>query len=440
MPLRDLLVTTIVLGSLPFCFFRPWIGLLVWAWLGYMNPHRLTWNVAFHTPFSQMVAIATLGGLLWTRDRRPLPRTREVYLMAGLWLVFLLSTTFTAIEPERAWEHFGRVTKILTMIFVTLLLFQDRKRLHILLVVIALSIGFYGLKGGIWAIFTAGKYRVYGPPNSFIGDNNLLGFALNMTLPLLFFLRREEPRAWLRHLLLATFGFSIVAVLITYSRGAFLTLLVVMGVLVLKSRARSLAVVLVLLAVPVALASLPEHWKGRIESIATYQDDGSATQRFKSWYVAYRLGRDHPVFGAGFRPFSPAVYERYIPGYQDKHDAHNIFLQMLAEHGFSGLVLYCWLIVTVFITLRRIMRATRGDPAKTWASHYAHMLETSMIAYLVGGIFVNQPHFDLFYHLVAAAVIVHQLTAQQTADGGAPAPAPVQRLLPLGRPRRLESE
>ena len=39
--MRDLLVTGIVFGVLPFVFKRPWIGILLWSWLGYMNPHRL---------------------------------------------------------------------------------------------------------------------------------------------------------------------------------------------------------------------------------------------------------------------------------------------------------------------------------------------------------------------------------------------------------------
>ena len=49
--MRDLFVTLIVLGALPFAFLRPSIGVLTFSWLSYMNPHRLTWGFAYDFPF-----------------------------------------------------------------------------------------------------------------------------------------------------------------------------------------------------------------------------------------------------------------------------------------------------------------------------------------------------------------------------------------------------
>ena len=37
--MRDLIVTLAVLGSLPLIFLRPWVGVLVWVWISFMNPH-----------------------------------------------------------------------------------------------------------------------------------------------------------------------------------------------------------------------------------------------------------------------------------------------------------------------------------------------------------------------------------------------------------------
>jgi len=217
MPIRDILIATVIFASLPVCFSRPWIGVLVWSWIGYMNPHRLTWGFAYRMPFAQMVAVATLAGLLFTKDRYPLPRTREVYLLIALWGVFFLTTLF-ALYPEDAWLQLAKVSKILLMTFVTLMLFQDAKKLHALIWVIALSIGFYGLKGGVWAVLSGGQNMVLGPAGSFIEGNTAIGLALNMVLPLLLILRREETRPWLRHFLSAMFGFSVVAIFHAFSR------------------------------------------------------------------------------------------------------------------------------------------------------------------------------------------------------------------------------
>jgi len=50
--MRDLFVTAVIFGLLPFIFKRPWVGILVWAWLSYMNPHRLAWGFALISPLT----------------------------------------------------------------------------------------------------------------------------------------------------------------------------------------------------------------------------------------------------------------------------------------------------------------------------------------------------------------------------------------------------
>src|SRR5262249_10965554 len=149
-------------------------------------------------PVAQLVAAATLLGTITTKDRDRLPMERETVLMIGLWIVFTISTMLS-IYPDDAWARYTQVSKILLITFVTLLFFADRKRLRYLLLVTGLSIGFFGLKGGIFSIATGGNYRIYGPPGSFIEDNNDFGLAVLMVVPLLVYLAREEPRKWIRY-------------------------------------------------------------------------------------------------------------------------------------------------------------------------------------------------------------------------------------------------
>ena len=73
MPIRDVLLTGFIVGMLPFCFLRPWLGVLMWIWFGLMGPHTLVWGFAYNYPFAQLIAIATLAGLPFTQ-RQPLPQ------------------------------------------------------------------------------------------------------------------------------------------------------------------------------------------------------------------------------------------------------------------------------------------------------------------------------------------------------------------------------
>jgi len=198
MPVRDIVLVVVIAGLLPLCFFRTWTGLLVWTWLAFMNPHRLTWGFASSLPFSEWVAMATLGGLVFSGDRKPFVWTRETILLLALWAWFCV-TTLTALYPEAATAQPVTVSKVLLMAFLVIPFFQDRRRLRVLLLVVAGSIGYFGLKGGIWVLLTGGENRVLGVgTDTGISTNNALALALNMCLPIFFYLAKEEPRRWLR--------------------------------------------------------------------------------------------------------------------------------------------------------------------------------------------------------------------------------------------------
>ncbi len=419
----DILLIALVVASLPVCIWRPWIGVLVFTWLGCMHPHRIVGGLADDLPLSRLVALATLLGLLFTRQRYALPRRRELYLLGGLWLTFLASTMLTALEPQRAWSDFVEVSKIMVMAGVTMVLFQDRAKLHALLLVIALSIGIVGIGGGLWGFYTGFHAPLFGPPHSNISDNNGLGFVLVVVLPLLAYVRQAEERAPLRALLLIAFGLSIIALFATYSRGAFVGFCLVLALIAVQIRTKDLALLGTgLAACLVFYLFAPQQWVERIETITptAYRTDPSGVKRMKSWYVALRLGADHPFLGAGFRPFSPAVYQRYLAGYSDDHDAHSHFLQVFAEHGLIGLGLFVALLVSVLLRLWRLARLTRGDPHREWIGRCAQSVGVAVIAYVAGGMFINLPYFDLYYELVAVVVILQEIAT--SADGRACAP------------------
>jgi putative inorganic carbon (HCO3(-)) transporter len=406
-------LTLLIVAALPLCARRPWIGVLLFAWIGYMNPHRLLGGFAYGMPYAKLVAAATLLGLLFTRERYPLPRTREVYLVVALWVVFVGSTFLVALQPDVARAKLAEISKIFLMTGVTLVLFQDRYKLRLLLLVIALSIGLLGSGGALWSLYTGFANRLYGPPQSFLGDNNAFGYTLTMALPIIALARHQAESLWLRRLLLVMFGLSIIAVFATYSRGALIGLCLSLPLVLALMWRRDAALLLATAAACLAIYSAPRQWVERMQTITptAYRDTSSGSKRMKSWYVALRLGLDHPVLGAGFRPFEPDVYDRYMPGYWDNHDAHNHYLQVFAEHGVPGLLLFVGLLIALFLTLVRTVRATRGDPAREWIAETAQLIAVSLVAYVVGGMFLNMPYFDLFYQL-AAAVLILQLAAR----------------------------
>jgi len=409
MSLRDVFVMAVVIGALPVSFLRPWVGVLVFSWLGYMTPHRLTWGFAHDFPAAQLVAVAVLGGLLVTKERQALPLTREVVLLLLLWSLFGVSTLF-AVYPDDALAALVKLSKILVMTLVTMMLFQDRTKLRLLLWVIALSLGFYGVKAGVWGILTGGQHRFDGPEGSFLEGNTNIGLALVMNLPILWYLREDESRSWLRWTLLGACALSIVAILVTYSRGAFLGLVAVLGMLALRGRNKAAGVFILCVTALVIALLLPEQWSQRMETIQGYEQDNSSMERIDAWTFAWRVGVESPLVGAGFRCFTPEMYQRYYPESRNyRVDAHSIFFQVLAEHGFTGLILFATLLVCAVLSLERIKSITRGHREHAWAHAYAQMLQACFVGYIVCGLFLSRSYFDLFYQLLAVAVVLKRL-------------------------------
>jgi O-antigen ligase len=81
------------------------------------------------------------------------------------------------------------------------------------------------------------------------------------------------------------------------------------------------------------------------------------------------------------------------------HVAHNTYLQILAEAGYFGLVLYVILLITAFWTFETARRRARML-GYGWAEGGARYLSASLVAFMVGGTFLNRAHFDLTYHVM----------------------------------------
>jgi putative inorganic carbon (HCO3(-)) transporter len=408
MPFRDAVLALVIFGSLPVCFARPWVGVLVWTWLGFMSPHRLGWGFAQNFGFSELVAVATLGGLILTSDRRPVPRGLTPVLLFAFWGITGFSTMFARYQ-NLAWADLNQLSKILLMCVVTMMLIHDRAKLRWFLLVMSLSIGFYGVKAGLWALLPGSEHgRALGPEGSFIGDNNGLALGLSMTVPLLFFLAQEERRRWLRLGLYVTCALSALTIVFTYSRGGFLGLAAVCLMMLVRARKWTAAAAVVVVGAAVLMWLAPQQWSGRIGTIATYEADMSAMSRLWAWGIGWQLALESPLLGWGFRIYSPEIWARFMPGYHTWHNAHSVYFQVLAEHGFTGLFLFLGLLMSALGDLRAARREARGSDERAWVIPYAGGIEAGIVAFMVAGTFYNLAYADLIYVLIALSSILRQ--------------------------------
>jgi len=136
------------------------------------------------------------------------------------------------------------------------------------------------------------------------------------------------------------------------------------------------------------------------ESLGSVADDGSAAERFRIWRTAAQIIRDHPVVGVGVGAY-PMVNAQYAPreahgsGGLGAKDTHSTYLNVLAEMGYPGLILFLGILISVIVPAERIRRSCkRLMPASAQQLLY---LELGLMGFLVSGIWGSYARISFFY-------------------------------------------
>jgi len=418
---RDILITLIVLGALPYAFRHPYIGVYLWTWISVMNPHRLAWGFAYSAPFAAMAAGVTLIGLMITKDPIRLPRSAPVYMLIAFTVWMMISTAF-AVFPADSLVWLQRALKIMLMTLVAMAVLHEKKHIQAFVWINTLSLAFYGIKGGIYTIRTAGGGMVWGP-GGFIQGNNEIGLAILMTIPFLYYLKLTTENKWVRHGLTLAMMLSAVAVLGTQSRGAFLAIAAISVVLWWRSPRKVLFGTGVVVAGIMALSIMPWSVEEKVRSITEYETDSSAVGRLNAWETAINIANDRPT-GAGFEMYNPTVWELYapIPDESRASDpsiiraAHSIYFQVLGEHGWPGLAIFLALWVVTWFEASRLRKRTRHIPEYSWVFHLAGMSQVSLVGFAVGGAFLSLAYVDFAYNVIVILVVTHRWLAIELSE------------------------
>ena len=415
--MRDLVLALILIVGTLKALKHPYIGMLLWTWLSIMNPHRISWALSMY-PVAAIVGGATLIGLFITRDRRHFFMTAPstLFLLFTLWMCVTYPFSF---YPEACTEMLVKVLKINFMIFIAMMVLYNRRHIVTLVWVLVFSIGFYGVKGGIFTIATGGSFRVWGPEGSYIEGNNEVALAIILVIPLMYFLRSLYTHRWIRLAFLLAMLLSAVAAIGSQSRGALLAIIAMVGLFWLRLDSTGVAgkkqvgsqkaaFAVVILAAGVALTMfMPDSWHSRMNTIETYQEDGSAMGRINAWYMAWNLAT-HNFFGGGFDIYNLTVFFAYAPDQKDVHAAHSIYFQVLGEHGFIGLVLFLLMWLATWRWAGWLRTQAKMDAETEWASVLGAMVQASLAGYAVGGAFLSLAYFDLPYNLLVIVVVTRR--------------------------------
>ena len=418
--MRDVIVSLFIIGALPTCFRRPFIGLLLFTLLAYMRLQDLTWGFARFQRWSFYVAVVTFAGFLLSKeiDKRFMLPDMRCWIMVLLAMLVGASILFSERPVPADLNNYIEYAKIIGIALFTTGVVKNREYMRILVWVIALSFGFYGVKNGVAMIVSGGSLVIIQGPGGMLSDNNDFALALCMGIPMLLHLGIAERRPILRRTMIAMVPLMVLTIIATHSRGAFLALSATVAVLVWRSQNRVAGFALCVLVAIAGVIAAPKAYIDRISTIKTYQADGSAVGRLEAWKVAGNMIVHRPLLGVGFEKFQQS-YRRYDPKGGEGTGVrvtHNSYLQIWAECGTPAFLLYLLLILLSFVDLWKIRAQARLRYHSSWILSYTTMFEASLVAFVVGSLFLNRAHFDLFYHFVAIVIVFGKIARDAMAD------------------------
>lgn len=400
--MRDILIITIVFAGSLYALRQPWIGVMLWTWISLMNPHALAYGFSQSFPVAATVAGATFIGLLITKERRN-PFISAPVTWLALFMAWMCITYLFSYNLEGSTEMLKKVMKIDVMLLITLALLSTRKHIDTFIWIVVFSLGFYGVKGGIFTLTTGGSHRVWGP-GGFIGGNNEIALALIITIPFMYYLNLIATNKWVKRGLLAAILLSAAAALGSHSRGAFLAIAAMSVYMWLKSPKKLLFGSAMLVAGIALLIFMPDEWGMRMNTIKNYEEDGSAMGRINAWWMAYNLAKVR-ITGGGFDIYTPEIFAVYAPDPIDIHAAHSIFFQVLGEHGFIGLFLFLGIWWSTWRNAAWLIKNGSQSPETQWCQYLGAMCQVSILGYAVGGAFLSLAYFDLPYNAMIMVVL-----------------------------------
>lgn len=340
---------------------------------------------------------------------------KEVNLVLLFGLLGLLSIPL-AISPADGWHEFsGTFIRCIVIFVVMVNVVRTHARLRALLF-LTLAVSIWLSLGAVndyrLGLMTIEGYRVGGRGGGIFGNPNDMALHLVTVFPVAIALCFATRGTVLKMLFGAAALLMLAAVVLTYSRGGFIGLLVASAFLAWKigHRHRFSIAVVGLVSLLLFLALAPDNYAARLASIFVPSLDpvGSADMRREILFRSIATALRHPLFGIGMGNFHNVSIRELV--------SHNAYTQVAAEMGIVALVTYVMFILRPF---RRLGQIARETFAKRDASRYHYLaigLQGALLAYMICSLFASVAYLWYVYYLVGYAVCLRRLYEAETGQ------------------------
>lgn len=378
----------------------PFYGILIYYLFAVLRPQYLwKWALTLDIRWSYYVALAALGALLLTKpSAKPANYSKYGNTAIIFFAIWITISYVFAINRDVASITYNEYVKIFLMFFVSTIVLREFYQIELLYIIALASLGYIAIELNSLYFFS-GRLDIYHLGYGGL-DNNGAGLMIAMGVPMAYFLW-DGSNKWWRWIPVALIPFIIHAVLMSYSRGAMISLLVSSPLFVIRSHNKKAMIVAILAFILLVPALAGNEVRSRFFTVNDYNQDGSANLRFQSWKAAIHIAEDYPIFGVGVRNADLLSYQygTDMPG----RTIHSIYLQIAADCGFPGLAIYILVLLIAWRNLRGFQKKYGRSSEHRLPYSISCGIEGAMVVFCVGAAFLSLEVFELPYLLILLA-------------------------------------
>ncbi len=420
----------------------PFLMALGYVWTDMVRPQSLVYMAALKVvPYSFIIAIACMVGYL-AIDRRSPPRIGIVAVLTVMFAVWVTLTTTWAVVPDWAWWMWDWAIKSLVFAVFIPFVIRTRNQIEAFLQVYIFSLGTTIIPFGAKVFLSGGGYgRKLGliSANTALGEQIALSSVSLAIIPIIYYLSKNGrifPNTPLFKFGYLGFGFAaLLTALGTYERTALVGLAVLMLGAWLQTRKKMAVGALFFALLAVGAYASADKWAERMSTITDFKNEPSANVRLLVWAWTLDFARTHP-FGGGFEsyrvnsivvPLAPETIAKIqqtlspkaIQELQDNDEDpfirnehgrafHSVYFELLGEHGWPGLFLFCAIMGGTLISLQISKRRARRIPELAWLVDLASALQLGLWILLACGGFVNYAFYPYMYYMAGLGMSVRE--------------------------------
>jgi O-antigen ligase len=356
------------------------------------------------------------------RSAPPLFATWQARLFVGLFFVFTLSYITTRQAVLWTNSHWLTYLSFLMLFFITVSIVDSLDRLRWVLIAASSSLALaslYVLRD--WQLYHA-IYKDY-RPGWVVGDPNYFTVNILLFIPTTFLLVLQPRPRWQQLYCAGCFIVTLFGVWVSASRGGFLGILVCSLCLILRSkrRVRNLVLIGAALAVVTALSPVSPIQRFRNPSIG---DQQSADTHVALMHGGVRMMLAHPLLGVGLDNFRFNIAQFVTSeeaGRMDvvKRIAHNSYVEIGAEAGLPGLLLFLGMLLSCLLSLEQVAQRSKRLGNST-LTQIALGLQAGLLGSCVSIFFVSGEYQKMLWLAVFLSMclppLVDEIAAKQRAS------------------------